>query len=98
MQLVLTRSDTMCIVRRMKQFSDHADIVDFYGLDDLAKALGTTRAHVRQMHSRNSIPSHHWDRLVADARRRGMDGAISLDVLAQTQKKRFRGSPQHTAA
>jgi len=82
----------------MKQFSGHAEIVDFYGLDHLANALGTTRAHVRQMRNRNSIPSHHWDRLVADARRRGMDTVITLDVLADTQKKRFGGNRAQAAA
>jgi tryptophan synthase alpha subunit len=82
----------------MSQFSDHADIIDFYGLDEMADALRTTRPHVRQMRNRNSIPSHHWDKLVADAQRRGVDGVITLNVLAETQKKMFRGGRRECAA
>lgn len=81
----------------MVQFSDHAEIVTFYGVKQMAQALNTSDMHVRQMRTRNSIPPAYWDDLVADAKKHGLEDAISLEVLAKTAKNRFR-QPREPAA
>jgi hypothetical protein len=82
----------------MSEFRDHAQIVTFYGVKNMADALGTSDMHVRQMRTRNSIPPAYWDDLVSDAKQRGLDGDITLEVLAKTAKSRFRQSREPAAA
>jgi len=59
-----------------------AIIEAFGGAGPFAQAIGIPDSHARTMKARNSIPPEHWDRLVAAAIERDIEG-ISYKRLTE---------------
>lgn len=64
----------------MQTFADI--IVAFGGYAKVAEALSIPAGTVSSWKSRNVFPSEHWEKLVATASERGIDG-VSLEALAR---------------
>lgn len=76
----------------------HADIINKWPslsdfADDLAIEYGTAKA----MRRRASIPVNHWNKVVAKAAERSIEG-ISLEVLVQSVTAGETTSPEQAAA
>jgi hypothetical protein len=56
-------------------------------LSDLAAGVGQPYGVVKQWRMRNSIPSRHWNALIADAEHRGIAG-INLGLLTDLSEAR----------
>jgi hypothetical protein len=59
-------------------------------LSDLAAGVGQPYGVVKQWRMRNSIPSRHWNALIADANRRGITG-INDQLLRDLAEARGAG-------
>jgi hypothetical protein len=53
----------------------------FGGPSQLGEAIGVSRTHAGTMKARKSIPPEYWQRLVAAATERGIEG-VTLEALA----------------
>ncbi len=66
-------------------------------LSDLAAGVGQPYGVVKQWRMRNSIPSRHWNALLADAERRGITG-INRELLTDLSEARADRSAAEDAA
>jgi hypothetical protein len=72
----------------MLTFVTFEDVIRAWpSISDLATAVGQPYGVVKQWRMRNSIPSGHWNALVADAERRGIAG-INMQLLGDLAEAR----------
>ncbi|MGL4966125.1 MAG: hypothetical protein ACRC67_33200 [Inquilinus sp.] len=59
----------------------------------LATDLGITQAHATMLRTQGTIPVRHWPKLVAAARRRGIDGIDYAALVDLHTPPSFRVTP-----
>lgn len=66
-----------------------ADLINLWPeprVANFAKDIQVTTEHAAAMKRRNSVPARHWETLVANAERRGIE--LSLEMLAALAARR----------
>jgi len=70
---------------RLRSFSD---VIDTFGVVELARLMHTNESHVRVMKTRNSIPPEYWGFVIDEAIRLGLI-EITYKRLHQLRQMRF---------
>jgi len=71
-------------MRPMKSFSE---VIDAFGVSELARLLDLTEVHVRIMKTRDSIPPDYWGKIVAASA--DWPEPLSWENLADIRASRF---------
>jgi hypothetical protein len=83
---------------RISTFSTFEQVIRAWpSLSDLAAGIGQPYGVVKQWRMRNSIPSRHWNVLIADAERRGIHG-INRELLTDLSEARADRSTAEDSA
>lgn len=69
----------------MRTFSD---LIDEFGVADLAKILKVDESHVRTMKARDSVPPEYWGQIIEEAPKHRVRG-VSWKTLKALRDSRF---------
>ena len=64
-------------------FKSHSQIIDAIGVAVLASSLDLPASHIRTMKTRESIPVHHWSKVIAACAAGGKTG-VDEKLMANT--------------
>ena len=78
----------------MQTFSQ---IIDEFGVTELATVLGLEESHIRVMKTRNSIAPEHWGAIIKSRPEGKLEG-LTLEALHELRLARFRHDDPAQAA
>ncbi len=82
----------------MSNFANFEEVIRAWpSISDLAAGVGQPYGVVKQWRMRNSIPARHWNALIADAQRRGIEGVDDRVLRNLAEARGDRASAEDAA-